>query len=819
MNDERRECPRSEVLAAFIKGSLSKDEQALPSDHVLECLTCRRTVLKEARFHRGDGVPRLPSSRRPSPWWVAAAAAAFAGVVYLGAVRVWNDPIRPLVAAAPTGSRRLEPRLTGGFAWAPMAPVLRGRDESIEPEQMRLIGAAGEVLRRTADDRSIDGKHAAAIAHLLAGRPTDASRLLNDLAGSAKNPRLWSDLAAALFAASVSRGDPAQLARALAAADTALRIEPKMPEALFNRALIVERLGLRDEARAAWESYLAVDAGGGWAREARQHHARLLEQGTDRRDIRAEFHAVAQAAALKRDWPASISYLGMELDQLTDDGDELARIEALLMRARIRVRAGESGAAAEDLARAARSINAIADRSMRDHAEADRLAVEGALASPPAKAVSLLTRAIDLHGSMGRCEQLPEMYLRRGRALAAMRKVENAAADFDAGIRESEPQRDHWETVLAREELFEEALGLAVSRGDFTRALAYAERKPASELESFRKAVTSAPPSVVTIEFAWLPSRLVVFVVADFRIDAVQTEVERAVLSAEIDRLTNGAMSKNDPQFRRAASALYDRLLAPVASRIAAGDTLVFVPDGTLSGVPFSALLGPDGRYVVEDHAVLIAPSAVASASYGIRPTLRADARDVLLIGGPPPKGTELASVQREVDAIAALYGSRAERALNGIAPSAFERRAAGATILHFAGHAAARQDGGGVALVTSRVGDKEELLDARDIAAMDLRHTRLVVLSACSTGLDRETDGPRALSVARAFLSAGVSSVAATLWPIEDAASAEFFLRFHRNLTKGDSPVDALRATQLEWIRRDDTSPMMWAAVQVIGS
>jgi CHAT domain-containing protein len=58
-----------------------------------------------------------------------------------------------------------------------------------------------------------------------------------------------------------------------------------------------------------------------------------------------------------------------------------------------------------------------------------------------------------------------------------------------------------------------------------------------------------------------------------------------------------------------------------------------------------------------------------------------------------------------------------------------------------------------------------------------------------------------------------------ATLWPIDDDAAAEFFPRLHHYLLGGLSPADAVRATQLEWIRKRNAPPGLWAAVQTIGS
>ena len=98
-------------------------------------------------------------------------------------------------------------------------------------------------------------------------------------------------------------------------------------------------------------------------------------------------------------------------------------------------------------------------------------------------------------------------------------------------------------------------------------------------------------------------------------------------------------------------------------------------------------------------------------------------------------------------------------------------------------------------------------------------RHTRVVVLAACSSARGEERAGEGGISVARAFLAAGVPNVIATLWPIDDAAAADFFPRVHRHLAAGVAPAEALRAAQLECIQRREAPLGIWAAVQILGS
>ncbi|HEV7766836.1 MAG TPA: CHAT domain-containing protein [Thermoanaerobaculia bacterium] len=81
----------------------------------------------------------------------------------------------------------------------------------------------------------------------------------------------WSDLSAASIAQASKRNAPALLVDAIAAADASIALKPELPQALFNRALAIERLGLRDAAATGWRAFLTVEPTGPWADEARIH--------------------------------------------------------------------------------------------------------------------------------------------------------------------------------------------------------------------------------------------------------------------------------------------------------------------------------------------------------------------------------------------------------------------------------------------------------------------------------------------------------------------------------------------------------------------
>lgn len=104
-------------------------------------------------------------------------------------------------------------------------------------------------------------------------------------------------------------------------------------------------------------------------------------------------------------------------------------------------------------------------------------------------------------------------------------------------------------------------------------------------------------------------------------------------------------------------------------------------------------------------------------------------------------------------------------------------------------------------------------VMTANLVAAMDLKGTDLLVLSACQTGLGLPT--PEGLfGLQRAFKKAGVQTMIMTLWNIKDDVAKEFMIKFYENLT--DNGWDKRKAFEAAkyYIRQDSrySSPYYWA-------
>src|SRR5262249_30179057 len=111
--------------------------------------------------------------------------------------------------------------------------------------------------------------------------------------------------------------------------------------------------------------------------------------------------------------------------------------------------------------------------------------------------------------------------------------------------------------------------------------------------------------------------------------------------------------------------------------------------------------------------------------------------------------------------------------------------------------------------------------LFARDIADQRFPSTKLVVLGACRTSVGRIRRGEGVFSLARPFLAAGVPTVVASLWDVDDRASRRLLVALHRALPRSANVAEALRRAQLELMGDVDPrlqTPAAWAAFTTIG-
>jgi CHAT domain-containing protein len=109
--------------------------------------------------------------------------------------------------------------------------------------------------------------------------------------------------------------------------------------------------------------------------------------------------------------------------------------------------------------------------------------------------------------------------------------------------------------------------------------------------------------------------------------------------------------------------------------------------------------------------------------------------------------------------------------------------------------------------------GIDDGILTALEASGLNLWGTKLVVLSACDTGVGEVRNGEGVYGLRRAFVLAGAESLIMSLWPVSDYTTRELMTNYYKNLKQGVGRGAALRAVQLDMLKRNPKlHPFYWA-------
>lgn len=302
-------------------------------------------------------------------------------------------------------------------------------------------------------------------------------------------------------------------------------------------------------------------------------------------------------------------------------------------------------------------------------------------------------------------------------------------------------------------------------------------------------------------------------------------------------------MQRRDLGFRTYSAKLYDVLLRPAAAELAEKGTVVIIPDRVLWEMPFQAL-NDHGRYFLEGHVVLYAPSlAVLEATGKAAPAPHAE-YSVLAVGDPALGRNDsanraiqdsqmpLSEAGREVRMIGTLYGPARSTVLTGAyaSESRVKSEVGRYDVLHFATHGIRDQKtpmNSHIVLTQPRAGEREDgLLEAWELMKLELQ-AKLVVLSACETALGAVGDGEGMIGLTWALFIAGTPTVVASQWRVDSRSTTDLMIGMHRELSKTEVPLEssiatarALRDSALRLLRTPAFAhPFYWAGFVTISS
>src|SRR4029077_7353193 len=319
---------------------------------------------------------------------------------------------------------------------------------------------------------------------------------------------------------------------------------------------------------------------------------------------------------------------------------------------------------------------------------------------------------------------------------------------------------------------------------------------------------------------------------------------------------------KADQEYQRYAGQLSRLVLAP--AELSHSKRLLIVPDGSLQYIPFAVLpvpaAGEHKTILITHHEVVVLPSAAALNSLREAAVKRAPPSKVAAIFADPvfrrdddrfrsphltakkpqelPSGLTRAILDMHGSLyIARLIGSRQEAAAirqilgrkdvllaSGFAATRdrlLKEDIGSYRILHIATHGIIdiqRPEMSGLilSLISKEGRTKDGYVRLGDIYHLKLS-ADLVILSACDSALGRDLDSEGIIGLPRGFLYAGARSVIASLWKVDDKATATLMASLYRRMHKGETPGAALRGAQLEMARRG-RKPADWAAFVLQG-
>jgi tetratricopeptide (TPR) repeat protein len=344
------------------------------------------------------------------------------------------------------------------------------------------------------------------------------------------------------------------------------------------------------------------------------------------------------------------------------------------------------------------------------------------------------------------------------------------------------------------------------------------------DIEAIRKAAAAAPLVYVvattngglalavresgTVSIIWLP-------------ELTDGTLKRQV-TAWLSALRSPA-SMGLPALRDVQEWLWTAAMAPIIDALDGIAEIVLIPGSHLNLLPMHTarrLIGNGYRYALDDLGIRYAPSAVAALS-ATRSTERPEsgAGGILAIQEPlPVDAGPLPGTAAEVAAALEYFPENERKRLVGeeATRDAVLRELSRYSVLHFACHGDTNFDN---QLESSLLLAWNQRLTLKDFLDARLPHARLVVLSACSTGMADSKLPDEVVSLPSALLQAGVSGIIASLWSIPDDSTAILMKKFYDYWRQDQLlPAEAFRRAQI-WVRDNvDASPYHWAAFYYTG-
>lgn len=298
------------------------------------------------------------------------------------------------------------------------------------------------------------------------------------------------------------------------------------------------------------------------------------------------------------------------------------------------------------------------------------------------------------------------------------------------------------------------------------------------------------------------------------------TEIPQQQLEVIIAKLRYNIVVRSRRNFYRPAQKLYELLIDPISEDLVRDGikTLVFVPDGAFRNLPFSALYDGD-RYLIENYSIALTPGLQLLdprplTEEKLHTVAAGLTKSVAGFSALNYVKAELEQIEQAVDSVVLLDREFTPESLKQ------EIESSDYPIVHIATHGQFSSSMDDTFLLAwndrININELDGILQTRNFSAENA--IELLVLSACETATG---DNRAALGLAGMAVRAGAKSTLATLWAVNDRATAKLMSNFYRQLSDKHLPkAEAVRQAQLFLLQDDKYKhPFYWAPYVLLGN
>lgn len=303
--------------------------------------------------------------------------------------------------------------------------------------------------------------------------------------------------------------------------------------------------------------------------------------------------------------------------------------------------------------------------------------------------------------------------------------------------------------------------------------------------------------------------------------------IEKDDFEEEIDHFNSAIQERDLDSVNSRSRELRKTLFDPVI-RYLAGHEIFIIPDGSLYALNFEALATETG-FLIEDYTISFLLSSTTALLYGKLEDARSGQGALALAPGfengenrgdfgerfiRQPFAMRTAEMVGEVFSGLSLTASAASE-------ERFKEEAEQYRIIHLGTHTEINVNSPMLSrLILSRTDQEDGYLHAYELYNLPLR-AELAVLTACETGVGKESASEGVLSMAHGFAYAGCPSLIMSLWEIDEKTSAAIMENFYENLAGGMAKNQAIRQAKMDYLlhaQGELKNPYYWSGLVLFG-